>query len=45
MEGSETQKWRSHGGLSAGKRRQVKWGEKVQRISSIKGRKKIDMGG
>ena len=35
--GTESQKWRSHGGLSAGE-----WvgreGEKVQRISSINGR-------
>ena len=32
--GTEPQKWRSHGGLSAGE-----WeGEKVQRITSINGR-------
>ena len=35
--GTESQKWRSHGGLSAGE-----WvgreGKKVQRISSINGR-------
>ena len=34
--GTESQKWRSHGGLSVGE-----WkgeGEKVQRISSINGR-------
>ena len=42
--GTESQKWRSHRGLSVG--RQVgKKGEKVQRISSINGRYKIDRGG
>ena len=35
--GIEPQKWRSHGGLSVGRRRGRK-GEKVQRISSINGR-------
>ena len=40
--GTEPQKWRSHGGLSVGKRRRM--GEKVQRISSINERQKIDRG-
>ena len=35
--GTESQKWRSHGGLSAGRRREIE-GEKVQGISSINGR-------
>ena len=35
--GKESQKWRSHGGLSAGKRRGGRR-EKVQGISSINGR-------
>ena len=34
--GRESQKWRSHGGLSVGRGRGE--GEKVQRISSINGR-------
>ena len=34
--GTESQKWRSHGGLSAG------MGEKVQGIRSINGQYKID---
>ena len=43
--GTESQKWRSHGGLSAGRR----WGAgrmrvKVQGIRSINGRYKIDRG-
>ena len=37
--GSESQKWRSHGGLSAGRGRM---GEKVQGIRSIIGRYKFD---
>ena len=37
----ESQKWRSHGGLSAGRGRE---GENVQRIGSINGRHKIDRG-
>ena len=41
--GTESQKWRSHRGLSVG--RQVgKKGEKVQGIRSINGRNKIDRG-
>ena len=39
--GTESQKWRSHGGLSAGQGRM--W-EKVQGIRSINGRYKIDRG-
>ena len=38
--GTESQKQRSHGGLSAGKRRRM--GEKVQGIRSIISRYKID---
>ena len=41
--GTESQKWRSQGRLSAGKGR-GKMGEKVQGISSINGRYKIDRG-
>ena len=41
--GTESQKWRSHGGLSAGSGRGEK-GEKVQGIGSIIGRYKIDRG-
>ena len=41
--GTESQKWRSHGGLSAGEC-EGEGGEKVQRISSINGRYKIDRG-
>ena len=41
--GTESQKWRSHGGLSAGSGRD--WEEKVQGIRSINGRYKIDRGG
>ena len=37
---TESQKWRSHGGLSAGRGRRM--GEKVQGIRSINGRYKID---
>ena len=37
---TESQKWTSHGGLSAGKGREL-MGEKVQGISSINGRYKI----
>ena len=40
--GTESQKYRSHGGLSAWVGRE--WGEKVQRISSISDRYKIDRG-
>ena len=39
--GIESQKWRSHGGLSVGRGR-GKMGEKVQGIRSINGRYKID---
>ena len=35
--GTESQKWRSHGGLSVGRQRE-RIGEKVQGISSINGR-------
>ena len=41
--GTESQKWRSHGGLSVG----MGWGEngeKVQEIRRINGRHKIDRG-
>ena len=41
--GTESQKWRPHGGLSAG-RGGGKKGEKVQGIRSITGRHKIDRG-
>ena len=41
--GTESQKWRSHGGLSAGSGTGTEL-EKVQRISSINGRYKIDRG-
>ena len=41
--GTESQKWRSHEGLSAGEWEGVRGG-KVQRISSIDGRWKIDRG-
>ena len=41
--GTESQKWRSHGGLSVGRQRE-RIGEKVQGISSINGRYKIDRG-
>ena len=40
---TESQKWRSQGGLSVGKGR-GEWGEKVQGIRSIIGRQKIDRG-
>ena len=39
--GTESQKWRSHGGLSAGRGR-GRIGKKVQGIRSINGRYKID---
>ena len=39
--GTESQKWRSHGGFSAGRRRM---GGKVQGTRSINGRYKIDRG-
>ena len=39
--GTESQKWRSHGGLSVGKEGM---GEKVQGIRSINGRYKPDRG-
>ena len=42
--GMESQRWRSHGGLSAGRRR-GEMGEKVQGIRSINGRYNIDRGG
>ena len=41
--GTESQKWRSHGGLSAG-RGGGRIGEKVQGIRRINGRHKIDRG-
>ena len=41
--GTESQKWRLHGGLSAGKGR-GEMREKVQGISSINDRYKIDRG-
>ena len=41
--GTESGKWRSHGGLSAG--RGENEGEKVQGIRSINGRYKVDRGG
>ena len=40
--GTESQKWRSHGGLSAGRRGEN--GEKVQGIRSIIGKHKTDRG-
>ena len=39
---TDSQKWRSHGGLSLGRGRM---GEKVQGIRNINGRYKIDRGG
>ena len=43
--GTESQKWRSHGGLSAGRgRRRGRMGEKLQGIS-INGRYKTDRRG
>ena len=39
--GTESQKWRSHGGLSVGGRIM---GEKVQELRNINGRYKIDRG-
>ena len=41
--GTESQKWRLHGRLSAGRGGRI--GEKVQGIRSINGRYKIDRGG
>ena len=41
--GTESQKWRSHGGLSLGREREEN-GEKVQGIRSIIGRYKTDKG-
>ena len=41
--GTESQKWRSHGGFSAGGGG-GEWGKKVQGIRSIIGRHKIDRG-
>ena len=41
--GTESQKRRSHGGLSAGRGR-GQMGEKVQKLNSINGRYKIDKG-
>ena len=41
--GTESQKWRSHGGLSAGRGRREN-GAKVQGIRSINGRYKLDRG-
>ena len=41
--GRESQKWRSHGGLLA-RRRRGRMGEKVQEIRYINGRHKIDRG-
>ena len=43
--GTESQKWKPHGGLSVGReRRRGRMGEKVQGIRSIIGRYKIDRG-
>ena len=42
--GTESQKWRSHGGLSVGGGG-GEWRKKVQGIRSIIGRHKIDKGG
>ena len=39
--GTESEKWRSHGGLSVGSGRWI-MGEKVQGMRSINGRYKID---
>ena len=39
--GTDSQKWRSHGGLSMGRGRE-EMGGKVQEIRSINGRYKID---
>ena len=41
--GTESQKWRSHEGLSVGSRR-GRMGGKAQRIRSIIGKHKIDRG-
>ena len=41
--GTESQKWRSHGGLLAGRGR-GRMGEKVQGIRSINGNYQIDKG-
>ena len=41
--GTESQKWRSHGGLSVGRGRGRKRG-KVQGLRSINGRYKVDRG-
>ena len=41
--GTESQKWRSHGGSSVGMGRE-RMGEKIQGIRSINGRYKIDRG-
>ena len=41
--GTESQKWRSHGGLSAGGGGE-RMGEKIERIRGIIGRHKIDRG-
>ena len=42
--GIESQKWRSHGGLSVGRVWEEKGGKKVQGIRSISGRHKIGGG-
>ena len=42
--GTESQKWRSHGGLSVGSGERRRMGEKVQGIRSINDRYKIDRG-
>ena len=39
--GTESEKWRSHGGILVGRGRE-EWGEKVQGRSSIISRHKID---
>ena len=41
--GTESQKWRSHGGLSVGRGRERR-GEKVQGVRSTNGRYEIDWG-
>ena len=42
--GTESQKWRSQGGLSVGKEKEENWEKKIQGIRSIQGRYKIDRG-
>ena len=42
--GTESQKWRSQGGLSVGKEKEENWEKMIQGIRSIQGRYKIDRG-